>query len=232
MTFAAAHRGLSAEVAENTTAAFQAAIDAGFRCLEMDLRLTHDREVVVLHDAGIDRTTDGNGRIKDFTVADLRDYDTGYGPIPKLNDVMTALANEEIWWNLEVKAKGAVEPTIELVEAHGLESRALVSSMDPKKLRQAKDRHPDVPRGLIILGPPDAEDLKEAEKAGCTWVNIDHDFAEPSVLDAIRDHGLRIGAWTVNDVDEALDLASHGVDCIITDQRDVLEALPGKAPKW
>lgn len=225
MAFAAAHRGLSADHPENTLHAFEQAMDAGFPCLEMDLRLTHDKEVVVLHDAGIDRTTDGNGRVKDFTYAELAEYDTGEGPIPRLDDLMDQLGAGPLW-NLEVKDKHAVDPTLALVEAHGLEDRALVSAMHPKALRDAKKRHPDVPRGLIVLGPPDDEDLREAAKAGCTWLNIDHTFADDDTLHTIREAGFRIGVWTVNEPDPARHLAAWGVDCVITDTRRVLDVLP------
>ena len=226
MAFAAAHRGLSSEHPENTLPAFEAAIDAGFQVLEMDLRLTHDKQVIILHDAGIDRTTDGNGRVRDFTYPELLDYDTGVGPLPLLDDVMTALEDASVFWNLEVKAAGAVEPTLTLVEEHGLEERALVSSMDPKSLQSARKRHPDVPRGLIVLGPPDEDDLAAAAEAGCTWLNLDHDFVTPEVLERTRVAGFRVGVWTVNDPERAIELAAHGVDCVITDRRDVLSALP------
>ena len=226
MAFAAAHRGLSAMHPENTLHAFEQAIEAGFPSLEMDLRLTHDKQVVVLHDAGIDRTTDGNGRVKDFTYDELLEYDTGEGPIPRLDDLMVQLAHAPILWNLEVKAKSAVEPTLALVEAHGLQDRALVSAMDPSTLRQAKEEHPGVARGLIVLGPPDDEDLEEAAAAGCTWLNIDESFADDDTLHQCRGAGFRIGVWTVNDPERAKHLAAWGVDCVITDTRHVLDVLP------
>lgn len=233
MAFAAAHRGLSAERAENTLAAFQAAMDAGFHCLEMDLRLTHDGVVVVMHDAGIERTTDGNGRVKDFNWKELATYHTAEGPVPRLTDLMAELKATGVHWNLEVKAEAAVEPTITLVEEHGLEDHALVSSMSPKSLQKAQVRHPDVPRGLIVLGPPDDEDLREARAAGCTWVNVDHDFVTKGTIDHIRDQGFKIGVWTVNDVDRAKALQAIGVHCVITDRRDVLVALGKDTPiKW
>ncbi len=226
MAFAAAHRGLSSEEPENTLASFKAALDAGFCCLEMDLRRTHDGQVVVMHDAGIDRTTDGNGRIQDFTYKELLEFKTANGPVPRLTDVMGELTGSGIYWNLEVKAKSAVEPTIELVEEHGLEDQALVSSMSPTSLRTAKERHPDVPRGLIVLGPVDDLDIKAARDAGCSWMNLDHDFVTTELVDKIKDEGFKVGVWTVNDPDRALELTEHGAQCIITDRRDVLAALP------
>src|SRR5687768_2646765 len=72
--FACAHRGLSGEKAENTLASFGAAVTAGFPAIEMDLRCTADGEVVVLHDAGIERTTDGRGRVDSMTWRELQDY--------------------------------------------------------------------------------------------------------------------------------------------------------------
>lgn len=224
MAFAAAHRGLSADHPENTLHAFEQAIQAGFPCIEMDLRMTHDKKVVVLHDAGIDRTTDGNGRVKDFTYEELATYDTGEGPIPRLSDLMETLP--KVLWNLEVKDHKAVEPTLRLVERLGLVDQALVSAMHPKSLMSAAKLHPDVARGLIVLGPPDQDDLKAATKAQCTWLNIDDAFADDDTLHMIREAGFRIGVWTVNDPERAKHLAAWGVDCVITDTRAVLDVLP------
>lgn len=222
MTFFAAHRGLSAEHHENTVAAFRAAADAGAQGIELDVRLTHDGVVVVLHDAGIERTTDGNGRVADFDYAELVEYDTGEGPVPRLDDVFSALAEWQGQWNIEIKAHPATVGALELLAKHGLVGRCQVSSLDPRALMAAQKHMPEVPRGLITLGPPDDDDLEMAEELGCTWINVDHEYITHDLVDHWHEKGLRVGAWTVNDVDRAEALMEIGVDCIISDARDVL----------
>jgi glycerophosphoryl diester phosphodiesterase len=228
--FACAHRGLSAEFPENTLAAFQGASEVGFRAVEMDLRVTADGEVVVLHDAGIERTTDGNGRVADMRYDDLRRHPTPAGPVPRLDDVLAALSGWPGLWNLEIKADKATLPALELAAHRGTLDRTQVSSMDPRVLEAVRDEWPGVSRGLIALGPLDEDILDLSRELGCRWVNADHEFMAKPAVRAFRKAGLHVAAWTVNDPGRALELASWGVECVITDVRDVLHGLADQAP--
>jgi len=228
--FACAHRGLSSEKAENTLASFGAAVAAGFPAFEMDLRTTADGEVVVLHDAGIERTTDGTGRVDSMTWRELQDYPTPDGPVPRLADLFTSLAAWDGLWNLEVKDKSATVPTLDLVRQHGLAARALVTSMERKVLADARDHAPEVLRGAIPFGPVDDDDLAAAADAECAWVNVDHDFLDAGEMQRLRQAGLKVGSWTVNDVARAQELLGLGVECVITDRREVGAALRGPPP--
>lgn len=227
MTLVAAHRGLSAEEPENTFPAFHAAAEAGFPCFELDVRLTHDGEVVVIHDASIARTTDGAGRVADMDYDELCGYDTGVGPIPRLDDLLVEMAGWKGLWNIELKTHRAAEPVVDLLHHHGVAERALLTAMDPHALQTAAEHRPEVTRGLITLGPPDLDDMDVATELACDWVNVDHDFLKPGVFAMLKEKGFKVGAWTVNDVDEAVRLADLGVDCLITDRREVLAAVPG-----
>jgi len=208
-------------------------VAAGFPAFEMDLQLTADKEVIVLHDAGIERTTDGRGRVDSMTWRELQTYATPDGPVPRLGDLFASLQAWDGLWNLEVKAKAATSPTLELVGRHGLGARALVSSMDTKVLLEAAQVAPDVPRGAIVVGPLDDADISNAVAAKCTWVNMDHDFLDADDMARLVAAGLRVGAWTVNDADRARELVEMGVECIITDEREVGQSLKGTAPtRW
>lgn len=226
LAFAVAHRGLWAGLTENTIAAFQAAAAAGFSAVEMDLRTTRDGEVVVLHDAGIERTTNGNGRVADMSYDELRTYQTPHGPVPRLDDLFAAMRLWHGLWNLEIKALNATEPTLHLVAHHDLLNHAQISSFDPRALEIARDHAPDVARALIVAGPPDVEDLRVAKELGCAWLNVDHNYLTPEVAADLLRQGFRLGSWTVNDPDKALALAQRGVEAIITDTADVWSVLP------
>ncbi len=222
---ACAHRGLSEEFPENTIPAFQAAAKAGFRIVEMDLRVTLDNEVVVLHDAGIERTTQGNGRVADMTYEELRANPTTAGPVPRLDDLFSAMKQWSGLWNLEVKAPGATAPMLDLVRHHGLEARTQVSSMDTRPLEVARQQAPNVARGLIIPGPVEKEDLEAAAAVACRWLNVDHDYLDQASLDHLRGAGYRVAAWTVNEPERARALSEMGVACVITDTQAVLKEL-------
>lgn len=222
-----AHRGLSAAQPENTLAAFQAAVAAGFPTLELDVRATHDEEVVILHDPTLSRTTDGVGRVSDLDYDEVRHADTGAGPVPRLSDVFAALSAWKGQWNVEIKAAEAAEGAVDLVGHHGLGGRCVFTAIDPEVVRAVADLAPDVPRGLITLGPPDDQDFDDAVALGCRWINVDVDFWEEALIGAARARDLRVGVWTVNDPARAVGLAAAGAAAIITDTEDVLRALRG-----
>lgn len=225
-----AHRGLSSEFTENTLAAFQAAAQAGFQAVELDVRLTRDGEVVVLHDASLARTTDGKSRVADMRYDEVRGYSTDHGPVPRLDDVLSALRDWRGIWNIEVKAVAAAEPAVHLLEHHGLERRALITSFDPAALEVARDVNATLARGLIVMGPIDDEEIEAALDLDCAWFNADHTDLDAPALERLQAAGLKVGAWTVNDPDEAQALAARGVACVITDKRSVLHALPDQEP--
>lgn len=224
-----AHRGLSSEFTENTVAAFQAAAQAGFQAIELDVRLTRDGEVVVLHDASLARTTDGSARVADMLYDEVRGYVTQHGPVPRLDDALAALRDWRGIWNIEAKAVAATEPAIHLLEHHGLEQRALVTSFDPAALESARSVNPAIPRGLIVMGPVEDEEVALALDLECTWLNADHDALDDASLAQLKAAGLKVGAWTVNDPAEAKALAAKGVSCVITDKRSVLHAFEDPA---
>lgn len=230
--FACAHRGLSAEHPENTLAAFQAAAQAGFPAIECDLRTTADGEVVVLHDAGIERTTNGNGRVADMRYDDVRRHPTPSGPVPRLDDVLSAMRDWHGLWNMEVKALRATEPLIHLLEHHHVLGHAQLSSMDPRALEESRRLAPDLPRGLICLGPVDEDTVTMATELGCRWLNADHEALDRAAVDRAHAAGLRVAVWTVNDPARSRAMAALGAECVITDTRAVQQALgPGADPK-
>ncbi|MFA5944177.1 MAG: glycerophosphodiester phosphodiesterase family protein [Candidatus Thermoplasmatota archaeon] len=229
--FACAHRGLSAEHAENTLAGFQAAAKAGFPAIEMDLRTTADGEVVVLHDAGLERTTNGNGRVADMRYDDVRRHPTPEGPVPRLDDVLSAMHDWHGLWNLEIKALRATEPTLHLLEHHHALGHAQISAMDPRVLEEIRALAPELPRGLITLGPVDDDWVTMAKELECKWVNADHTYLARAAVDRLHAEGMRVAAWTVNDAGKARELATWGVECVITDVRLVLEGLGPLAEK-
>lgn len=228
--YACAHRGLSSEFTENTIASFQAAAQAGFQAIELDVRLTRDGEVIVLHDASLARTTDGAARVADMRYDEVRSYSTQHGPVPRLDDVLSTLRDWRGIWNIEVKARAATEPAIHLLEHHGLADRALVTSFDPSALETARSVNDAIARGLIVMGPVEQEEIDVAGELGCAWFNADHTDLDAKAVAALRDAGLEVGAWTVNDPVRAKDLATLGASCVITDRRAVLHALDDTVP--
>ena len=140
MTQIFAHRGYSASFAENTLTAFMEAEKAGADGLELDVQLTKDGEIVVIHDEKVDRTTSGNGFVKDFLFKDLRKFNANKKsnkkePIPSLAEVFEWLTTNNLLCNIELKNgffpyKGLEEKVIELIHKYQLVDRIIISSFN------------------------------------------------------------------------------------------------------
>jgi glycerophosphoryl diester phosphodiesterase len=225
-TLACAHRGLSVEFPENTIAAFRAAADAGAHGIELDVRLSHDNQVVIMHDANLARTTDGPGRIGDIDLAEIQTHLTHDGaPVPTLDEAFDALSKWNGVWNIEIKENAATPGVLELMTKHGLTDRLMVSAMDPTALAIVHRDSPATPRGLIALGPPDEDDFEAIRETGGTWLMAHGECINEAFVKLAQAANLYVGAWTINDLARAQELAKLGVDMIITDERAVLESL-------
>jgi glycerophosphoryl diester phosphodiesterase len=225
-TLACAHRGLSVEFPENTLAAFRAAADAGAHGIELDVRLSHDNQVVIMHDANLARTTDGPGRIGDIDLAEIQTHLTHDGaPVPTLDEAFDALSKWNGVWNIEIKENAATPGVLELMTKHGLTDRLMVSAMDPTALAIVHRDSPATPRGLIALGQPDEDDFEAIRETGGTWLMAHGEYINEAFVKLAQAANLHVGAWTINDLARAQELAKLGVDMIITDERAVLESL-------
>lgn len=140
MTQIFAHRGYSAAYAENTMSAFIAAENAGAFGLELDVQLTKDGEVVVIHDEKVDRTTSGNGFVKDFMFKEIRTFNANKKgvkkePIPSLIEVLEWMQSNDLVCNIELKNgiipyEGMEEKVIQLVRKFDLSNRIIISSFN------------------------------------------------------------------------------------------------------
>jgi glycerophosphoryl diester phosphodiesterase len=156
-----AHRGASANAPENTLAAFQLALRQQADGVEMDAQLTADGHVVVFHDQSVNRTTEGSGRVKDKTLAELRELDAGSHfdvafkgePIPTLEEVFELLGTQ-IFINIELSNYASPfnslpEKVASLVRRYGMGPRILFSSFNPLALRRIQRLIPGAPLGLL-----------------------------------------------------------------------------------
>jgi glycerophosphoryl diester phosphodiesterase len=227
-----AHRGASATHPENTLSSFEEAIRLGARIVELDVRLTSDGVAVVMHDASVDRTTDGSGAVHELTAAQLRALDAGtHGRlerVPTLAEVLE-LASGRAAVALEIKnlpgepgydadRERVVEATHAELERTAFDGPALVLSFNPTSVRASKAIAPDVPTGFLttdLVPPPDALALAVAER---------HEMVLPGTrslipageafVDEVHAAGLRVGTWTVDEPEELEMLLGWGVDAV------------------
>ena len=239
-----AHRGSSAHAPENTLAAFTLAADQGADAIELDVTLTRDGEVVVIHDDTLDRTTDGHGRVEQLLYAEVAQYDagvkfngkfTGEG-VPLLSHVFEAVG-QRVLINVEIKSTtvrstGLEAKVIALIRQHGLIERVIVSSFNPLALIKIKRAEPRLACALIY-SPDEPIYLSRAWLAPLIpHLDAHHPKANtvtPDVVRQIHACGQKINVWTMLTAAEVQSLAAAGVDGLIGNDpvmmRNVLEKL-------
>lgn len=220
------HRGAAGLKPENTMSSFLRAVDEGCDMVELDVHLSRDGYVVIMHDDTVDRTTDGVGRISDLDLKELRSLDAGDGErIPTLSEVFELLRNRCLL-NIELKGEGTAIPVSGMLEEEINSGRwsgenILISSFSPVSLKEFMDARTDVKTAILIDGNPGgAEEF--AKQIGSVAVNPNYMFLEPDFIDMCRKLGLMVNTWTVNDPDQMERMISLGVDGIITDRPDLL----------
>lgn len=227
------HRGAAAHAPENTLTSFRKAKALGCRWVEFDVRLAANGGLAVIHDATLERTTNGQGRVVDHTLAELAALDAGDGAgVPSLVQVLDLLAELGLGANVEVKAEGeaaAVTGALAAVACeqarrkHGLD--LLISSFSPVALAAARGAAAFLPRGL--LRDAAGRDWRaNTEALGCISLHVQARCADAALAAAVHGAGLRLLAYTVNEPDQARRLIADGVDSLFSDAPDrILGAL-------
>jgi glycerophosphoryl diester phosphodiesterase len=239
-----AHRGACNEAPENTLAAFRRAVDLGADGIELDVQLSADGEVVVIHDFSLETTTNGKGSVRDKTLAELRELDAGatFDPsfsgqrIPTLQEVVDAVG-DHLLLNIELKTEetkdsGLAAAVVRIIEENGLLDRAVLSSFNPLAVWRAKRLNPRVPAGLLyapdspfLLRRPWPRHFMHLEALHPYHADIDVRY-----MDWARKRGYRIHTWTVDEPDRMRALMLLGVDIIITNLPDLLSQVLAAGP--
>ncbi|HTU01512.1 MAG TPA: glycerophosphodiester phosphodiesterase family protein [Candidatus Sulfotelmatobacter sp.] len=240
-----AHRGASAAAPENTLAAFRLGLEQGADALEMDLQLTKDRAVVVLHDPTVERVTDGLGRIAGLTLAEVRKLDAGakFGAafrgerIPTLAEVIALLkeaAPPTARLNLELKypAEPPADPgelpaeVVRMLRGAGVTQRVFVQSFLHAVLPRVKALAPEIPVGLLVDRREAAGDpVALARQYGADYYAPDYRAVTPALVAALHAAGIPVVAWTVDDPGDLRRMLAAGIgglagDGIITNRPD------------
>ena len=223
-----AHRGASAAAPENTLAAFRLAADLGADAVELDVRRTVDGQLVVIHDASVDRTTDGTGRVAALTLDQLRRFDAGrkFGPpfrgerIPLLSKVFEALGGR-LLVDVEVKAAGVEAALLDLIKKMQMVDSVLISSFDAQVVAHVRDLAPEMPAGLL----QSAADPYAAVSVRATAYLPEVTALTADVVASCRSHGLRVITWTVRTEEEARQALRVGVDGIIADDPTLIRKM-------
>ncbi len=228
--FVFGHRGAPAHAPENTLLAFERALQDGADGLELDVKLSRDGQVVVMHDASLERTTDGTGRVNRHSLDALRQLDaaahfpavTERVPVPTLEEVLARFGQRTI---INIELTNYTSPfdalprrVIALVRRFGLQERVLISSFFPQNLWQVAVFAPLLYRGMLAepnrLGRVVNRGLW---RVGAQALHPHLQDVTPQLVAAVHRAGGRVHVYTVNRPQDMRRLRSWGVDAIFTD---------------
>ncbi|MFF4369605.1 glycerophosphodiester phosphodiesterase [Streptomyces sp. NPDC001594] len=195
------HRGVMGVEPENTLRSFIRAERCGMDVIALDVRLSKDGVLVVLHDAEVDRTTDGAGAVADLTLAELRELDAGHGErVPVLEEVLDAV---RIPLQVSVQDQAAAGALVELLLRADLAARVEVASADAQLLAEVARRVPGARTALRVERPgaDPGELVGLARAAGAAAVAADVRRLSLEAVEAAHAAGLRVTGWSVNSLD-------------------------------
>ncbi|MFJ9243751.1 glycerophosphodiester phosphodiesterase [Streptomyces sp. NPDC101776] len=212
------HRGVMGLEPENTLRSFVAAEQAGLDVIELDLHLSSDGALVVMHDADVDRTTDGTGPIAERTLDELRTLDAGRGErVPVFEEVLDAVRSPI---QAEIKDLAAARALAEVMHRRNLVERVEVSSFHDEAIAEIARLVPGVRTALIAsrFGP---DVVERATEAGAETVCLNIRRLTLEVVEAARKADLRIIGWVVNTQDQLRLVRALGLDGATTDYPEI-----------
>ena len=227
------HRGASGYAPENTMEAFELAAKMGADGVELDVHFTADGEVVVLHDEKIDRTSNGQGLVTSYTLAELKAMDFGYHfykdqrkgiKIPTLAEVYEFLAPRGMLVNVEIKSANPdiVKACDDIARQYKMEESVIYSSFNHFQIKMAKDTIPNAfvapLYGFNMLNP-----WNYCLDIGASAVHPEHTQIRllPEYVKNCHDRGIRVNTWTVNTEEDIAFLLNESVDGIVTNYPDI-----------
>ena len=224
-TLVVAHRGASSLAPENTLSSVRKALELGADHCEIDVQLTKDGEVVLMHDSRLKRTAGQPGYLTDFTLDELRNFEAGswYSPnfqgepIPTLREVIRAV-EKKMLLNIEIKVSkedtDIASKVVDIIHAEDIRKRCMVTSFDRSTVEKIKELDPRITTGLIF-GQKYPKDVFDGnwEVLSCNYRVVNAEFVARA-----RESKKNIYVWTVDDKEEMLRLMELQVDGIITNR--------------
>jgi glycerophosphoryl diester phosphodiesterase len=230
---AVAHRGASAYEPENTLRSFRRAMELGADMSELDVHLSRDGELVVMHNATVDQTTNGHGAIREMSLEEIRGLDAGRGEqVPTLKQVIDLVRGQNGLY-VELKAEGTPRATVNLLRGSGFtaQDQVIVGSFQPALVGETKALAPELSVSLLV-GPvyPAQELIGMARAAGADYVHLcwedgapePHRLLSSGLLESLREAGLGIVLWHEEREEELRVLRSLDVDAICSNTPDKL----------
>lgn len=224
-----AHRGASGYAPQNTMSAMRLAVEQGCDGIELDAQLTSDNEVVICHDWTIDKVSDGKGKVGDFTLNEIKQFDFGSyfsrefqgEKIPTLSEILEFLPREIIL-NIELKIKATnkeplAEKVADLLVSHDRIKNTIVSSFNHLCLKKIKNLIPELKIALLyegyLLNPWKYMDDSEMDIYS---FHLNLNYINKEIVEDLHNHKKKVYVWTSNDIETTKELFDMGADGVMT----------------
>ena len=215
------HRGAAAYEPENTLLGIRTALAMGVTAVEVDVQLTRDNELAVIHDHTVDRTTNGQGAVRDFTLAELQRLDAGKGePVPSLGAVAEEVAGRA-HLIIEVKHPEAAPALLQFFQAREIFDRTHVISFWHPVVLDLKAKEPRLHTGVLLVGCP-ADPVGLARAALAEALVLHYAYVTPELVGAAHAAGLQVYIWNIDDVETLKPYLTMDLDGIGSNRPDVL----------
>ncbi len=229
-----AHRGYSGAYPENTMLAFRKAVEAGSDGIELDVQLTLDGEVVVIHDETVDRTTDGTGRVCDFTLAELQKLNAAvlfkdkseFEHIPSFDEYCAWVKTTDQITNIELKTsiiyyQEIEEKTLAILKRHGLEKQILFSSFNILSIANTKALDASIPCGVLVPESGLVNAGYFCDKFGFEYFHPNFCNVTLESVAECKEYGIKTNVWTVNSMGQLEKCYEWGCDGVFTNYPSV-----------
>lgn len=214
------HRGAAALEPENTLRSIERAVEIGVDAVEIDVRLSKDRELVVIHDSTVDRTTNGSGPVSGYSLDDLKKLDAGGGQtIPTLQEVME-LIGHKVKLVIELKEEETERMVVELIKRNNLDDNVYVISFWHELVKTVKVIESCIKTGVLLVGCP--VDTCVAIQASADALVMKYNFVNRHFVEMVHKDGLKVFVWNIDDRYLLKPYVDMGVDGIGSNDPRVL----------
>lgn len=226
-----AHRGSSGEYPENTMLSFRKAYESGCQGIELDVHLSRDGKLVVIHDERVDRTADAKGFVRDCTLEELQAINVGskdsFEGIPSFEEYCRWVQHLPIITNIEIKTNlhyypGIEEKVVAMLRQFDLEAKSVISSFNHASLWKVKALNPNLRCGMLVGSRGIGNAGSYAATMGMEYFHPDGSTLTEDVVKECHAHGIGVNVWTINDMALLKKVIAWGVDGIITNYPDVV----------
>ena len=226
--FVFGHRGAMAYEPENTLRSFRRAIDSGAYGIELDVRRCKSKEIVVIHDEKVDRTTNAKGCVGDFSLKELKKLDAGKGEkIPALEEVIDFVKkineqeNKNIKLTIEIKEENLEKDIIERIKKCKIIDKVVMISFYHNIVKRIKKVNNKIKTGILFIGNPvDASSMAKDADADFLFPNFN--YVDESLVENAHKNKLKVFVWNVDDIKNLENMLKLKVDGIGSNKPDVI----------